>query len=97
MSIQTNGNIDAEEKKPLSEEGNSIDLHVTEIKTECMDHSYDMKSEIFEETPVPIVFPIVKKESEEHCYKLDQVEKDVKLDAAAKEDEVLTERNYRLS
>ncbi|KAJ4425930.1 hypothetical protein ANN_27556 [Periplaneta americana] len=46
-------------------EGNELDLHMTEIKTECMDHSYDLKSEMtFDESPVPIDFPVVKSEAE---------------------------------
>ncbi|XP_069669476.1 uncharacterized protein [Periplaneta americana] len=76
----------------VSVEGNSLYLHLTEIKTECMDHSYDLKSEMtFEETPVPIDFPNVKSEAEEEVCDLGKVEKEVKLEATAEEDEVLTE------
>ncbi|KAJ4425901.1 hypothetical protein ANN_27527 [Periplaneta americana] len=40
---------------------NSIDLLVTEIKSEYVDHNYSLVSEmIFEETPVPVEFPLLK-------------------------------------
>ncbi|XP_069669943.1 uncharacterized protein [Periplaneta americana] len=92
MGIQTSGIADIEEKKPLSEEGNLLDLDVTKIKTECIDHRYDMKSEIvFEESAMPIDFPMLKNEAEEEFCELDQV-KEVKLEVTAKENEVLTER-----
>ncbi|XP_069669276.1 uncharacterized protein [Periplaneta americana] len=56
---------DAEEKS-LSEEGNILDLHVTEIKTEYKDHSYDLISEMtVDKTSVPVDFPVMKSEVEE--------------------------------
>ncbi|XP_069670236.1 uncharacterized protein [Periplaneta americana] len=94
MGIQTSGIADVEEKKPLSEEGNLLDVDVTKIKTECIDHRYDIKSEIvFEESAVPIDFPMLKSEAEEEFCELDQV-KEVKLEVTAEENEVLTERCY---
>ncbi|XP_069670245.1 uncharacterized protein [Periplaneta americana] len=91
MGIHSSGIADVEEKKPLSEEGNLLDLDVTKIKTECIDHGYDVKSEVtFEETAVPIVFPVLKSEAEEEFCELDQV-KEVKLEVTAEENEVLTE------
>ncbi|XP_069673042.1 uncharacterized protein [Periplaneta americana] len=46
--------------------GKIIDLQITGIKTECMDHSYDVKTEmIFDETSAPIEFSVVKSEVEE--------------------------------
>ncbi|XP_069669583.1 uncharacterized protein [Periplaneta americana] len=92
LGIQTSGISDIEEKKPLSEEVNLLDLNVTKIKTESIDHRYDIKSEIvFEETAVPIEFPMLKSEVEEEFCELDQV-KEVKLEVTAEENEVLTER-----
>ncbi|KAJ4425873.1 hypothetical protein ANN_27499 [Periplaneta americana] len=58
-------NSDMNEQKTLSQVGNVLNLQVTEIKTECMDHSYGLNSEMaFDETPVPINFPVVKSEVE---------------------------------
>ncbi|KAJ4425715.1 hypothetical protein ANN_27911 [Periplaneta americana] len=56
-----------EEKEASSEEGNLSHLQVTDMKTECVDQSYDIKSEIKIEdtTPVPLVFPMVKTEDDE--------------------------------
>ncbi|XP_069671047.1 zinc finger protein 235-like [Periplaneta americana] len=91
MAIQASGIADIEEKKPLSEEGNLLDFDVTKIKTGCIDHRYDIKSEIvFEESAVPIDFPMLKSEAEEEFCELDQV-KEVKLKVIAEENEVLTE------
>ncbi|XP_069669973.1 uncharacterized protein [Periplaneta americana] len=96
MGIQTSGIADIEERKLLSEELNLLDLNVKKIKTECIDHGYDVKSEMtFEETAVPIVFPVLKSEAEEEFCELDQV-KEVKLEVTAEENEVSTEsRNGR--
>ncbi|XP_069670930.1 uncharacterized protein [Periplaneta americana] len=89
--IQTSINSGIEERKPLSEEGNLLDLDVTKIKTECIDHRYDVKSEIpFEENSVPFDFVVVKSEAGEEFCELDQV-KEVKQEVTAEEDEILTE------
>ncbi|KAJ4425576.1 hypothetical protein ANN_27771 [Periplaneta americana] len=74
-------------------EENELDLHMTEIKLECIDKSYDLKSEItFDETPVPIDYPIVKSEVEAEVREINKVEGEFKLEVTAEEDEVLTER-----
>ncbi|KAJ4425919.1 hypothetical protein ANN_27545 [Periplaneta americana] len=63
LALERSNNTDVVEQNSLSQEGNSLDLHMTKIKTECMDHSYDLKSEVtFEETSVPFDFAIVKSE-----------------------------------
>ncbi|KAJ4425953.1 hypothetical protein ANN_27579 [Periplaneta americana] len=66
LAIQTNDNTDVEqeEKKAVSEEGNLSHLEVSDMKTECGDHNYDIKTEIKVEdsTPVAISFPMVKSE-----------------------------------
>ncbi|KAJ4425362.1 hypothetical protein ANN_27977 [Periplaneta americana] len=59
LAIHTT-NADLEEKKPLSEEGNLLDLDVTKIKTESIDHRYDVKSE----TSASVDFPMLKSEVE---------------------------------
>ncbi|XP_069669427.1 uncharacterized protein [Periplaneta americana] len=75
------------------EDGNVLDLHVTEIKTECMDRSCDLKSEMtFEEFPVPTDFPIMKSEAEEETLEINKVEKEIRLEVIAEEDEVLSDR-----
>ncbi|XP_069669497.1 uncharacterized protein [Periplaneta americana] len=66
LAIEDSNHTDVEEQKPLSEEGNVLDLQVTGIKTECVDHSYDVKTEkTVDETAVLIDFPVVKSEVEE--------------------------------
>ncbi|KAJ4425905.1 hypothetical protein ANN_27531 [Periplaneta americana] len=91
LAIQTSGNAEAEVKKPLPEDGNLLDLHVTGIKKERTDHWYELKSEMtYEETAEPRDFPVVKSEAEEGSCKLDPME-EVKLEVSAQDDEVLTE------
>ncbi|XP_069670140.1 zinc finger protein ZFP2-like [Periplaneta americana] len=92
LAKETSYKIHIEERNSISGEGNIYDLHATEIKSECMDHSYDLKSEVtFEETSVPIDFPIVKSEAEEEALELNKVEEKVKLEVTTEEDEVFTE------
>ncbi|XP_069669534.1 zinc finger protein 664-like [Periplaneta americana] len=83
---------DTEEKRPLLQEENLLDLHVTTVKEECLDDSYDHTSELkFEEIILPNNFPIAKCEVEEESFELDQVEEEVKLKVTTKENEVLIE------
>ncbi|XP_069671892.1 uncharacterized protein [Periplaneta americana] len=57
LGIESSDDTDTDEKKPFTEEGNLLDLHVAGIKTECVDDSYDLISEIkVEETAVPTDF-----------------------------------------
>ncbi|KAJ4425875.1 hypothetical protein ANN_27501 [Periplaneta americana] len=92
LSIQRSNDTDLEDTKPLSEEGNLLDLHVTGIKTECMEPSYDLKSYVtFDETPESVDFPIVKTEIKEWSCDKSEMEVEVKLEVTADEDEVLTE------
>ncbi|XP_069669589.1 zinc finger protein 732-like isoform X3 [Periplaneta americana] len=68
LATQKSDDIDIGEEKPLSEKGNLLHPKVIRIKTEFKDSSYDTKSEMtFDETPVPIDFPIVKTEAN-HCF-----------------------------
>ncbi|XP_069697194.1 uncharacterized protein [Periplaneta americana] len=67
LAIERSNNTDRSivEEKPLSEERNVLDLQVTGIKTECMDHSCDVKTEMtFDETSMPVDFSVVKSEVE---------------------------------
>ncbi|XP_069690463.1 uncharacterized protein [Periplaneta americana] len=83
------------EVSAVYEEGNVLDLHVTEIKLECMDPTYDLKSEMtFEESPMPVDFPIVKRQAEEEQSDLDTVNEDPRVKVAA-EDEIFTESYQR--
>ncbi|XP_069672616.1 uncharacterized protein [Periplaneta americana] len=94
LDIQLHGNTyEMEENDPLSEEGNLSHLKVTGMKTECLDQSYDIKSEIkVEDTPVPIGFPMVKSEVDEDLFDVDRVQQEQKVEVSSEEDEVLTER-----
>ncbi|XP_069670901.1 uncharacterized protein [Periplaneta americana] len=95
LALQRSDNTEIEEEKPLSEERALLDLDVTRIKTECIDHRYDIKSEIvFEESAMPIDFPMMKSEAEEESRDIDELEDEVKLEVTAEEDEVLTESCY---
>ncbi|KAJ4425943.1 hypothetical protein ANN_27569 [Periplaneta americana] len=77
-----------------SEEGNLSQLEVTGMKTECMDHSYEIKSEIkVEDTPVPISFSVVKSEVDEDFVDLDRVQQEQKVQVSSEEeDEVFPDR-----
>ncbi|XP_069670200.1 uncharacterized protein [Periplaneta americana] len=71
LSMQTS---DAEEK-PLSEEGDVLDQHFTEIKTECKGHSYDLTSEMaFDKIPVLIDFEVKSEVEEENVLDLHMTE-----------------------
>ncbi|XP_069670719.1 uncharacterized protein [Periplaneta americana] len=66
LAIQPSDRIYLQERKPLPEEGNILDVHVVRIKAECMDQNYDLTSEVkFEGIPDPCNFPVVKCEAEE--------------------------------
>ncbi|XP_069705679.1 zinc finger protein ZFP2-like [Periplaneta americana] len=85
-------NTDLEDKKPESQEWNLSHLEAMAMKTECVDYSYDIKTEIkVEDTPVPISFPMVKTEVDHQWWDLDEVKAEVKLEVMAEENEVSTE------
>ncbi|XP_069669256.1 uncharacterized protein [Periplaneta americana] len=82
-----------EENKSSSEEGNSSHLEVTEMKIECVEHSYEIKSEIkVDNTPMPTSLAFVNCEIDEDLLDVDRVEQEEKLEISSEEDEVLTER-----
>ncbi|XP_069669705.1 gastrula zinc finger protein XlCGF17.1-like isoform X2 [Periplaneta americana] len=82
-----------EENKASSKEENLSHLEETGMKTECLDQSYDIKSEIKVEdtTPVPISFPMVKTEVDEDLLDVDGVQQEQKVEVSSEEDEMLTE------
>ncbi|XP_069671749.1 uncharacterized protein [Periplaneta americana] len=93
LAIQWSDDTYTAEKKPLSEDGNLLDLHVTGIKTECVDHSYDLTSDIkAEETAVPTDFLRTKCKVEEELCDLDTVKDELKLEVTTEENEILTDR-----
>ncbi|XP_069670386.1 zinc finger protein OZF-like isoform X4 [Periplaneta americana] len=89
----------------LSEEGNLSHRQVVNIKTECVDPSYDLTSEIkFEDTPEPVNIrmvkcevedtaePIMKCEVDEDLFHL-TVQQEEKVEISSNEDEILLESN----
>ncbi|KAJ4425979.1 hypothetical protein ANN_27605 [Periplaneta americana] len=92
LAIQWSDNTDRDEKKPLSEEGNLLDLHVAGIKTERVDHSYDLTSDIkIEETAMPTNFVTTKCKTEEELCHLDTIKDELKVEVTAEENEILTD------
>ncbi|XP_069671154.1 uncharacterized protein [Periplaneta americana] len=92
LAIQTSDNADTEEGKLLSEEGDLLDFHFVAIKTECMDHRYEVKSEMtYEEAAVSVDFPIVKTEAEEEQSDLDTVNEEPRVEGTAEDNEIFTE------
>ncbi|KAJ4425926.1 hypothetical protein ANN_27552 [Periplaneta americana] len=78
LAIHWSDNTVTDEKKPLPEEGNLLDLHVAGIKTECVDDSNDLTLETkVEETAVPTEFVSMKCKDEEESCDVDTVEEDV--------------------
>ncbi|XP_069670011.1 zinc finger protein 431-like isoform X2 [Periplaneta americana] len=64
LAFEGRNNTDIEEMK--LQEGNLLDLQVIAIKTECMDHSYEVKPKMtFDKTDVPIDISFAKREIEE--------------------------------
>ncbi|XP_069673470.1 uncharacterized protein [Periplaneta americana] len=81
LSIQWSDNTHTADKKPLSEEGNLLALHLAGIKTECVDHSYDPTSEIkVEEIALPDNIVTTKCKAEEELCNLDTVKDELKLE-----------------
>ncbi|XP_069690424.1 zinc finger protein 678-like [Periplaneta americana] len=77
-----------EENNSSSKKGNLPHLEVTGMKTACVDHSYEIKSETkVEDSAVPTSFAFVKCEVNEYVFDLDRVKQEVSIE----EDKVLTE------
>ncbi|XP_069697100.1 uncharacterized protein [Periplaneta americana] len=94
LAIHTSDNTDVEEKKPLSEEVNVLNLHTTQIKKECGDRTddRDLITQIkIEEFPVPITVPMATSEAEEEWRDWHTAKDELKLEVSAEENEVLTD------
>ncbi|XP_069672080.1 uncharacterized protein [Periplaneta americana] len=89
-----NTDVSKEEEKPLSEKGNILDLQVTGINTECMDHTYAIKNEMaFGKTPVPIDFMVMKSGAEEEN-ELDLHMTEIKLECIDKSYDLKSEITF---
>ncbi|XP_069669718.1 uncharacterized protein [Periplaneta americana] len=76
-----------------SAEGKLLDLDVAGIKTECLDHSYDLKSEIkVEEPAVSTNFCMPKCKNEAELCDLGTVKDEPRLEFKAEDNEILTDR-----
>ncbi|XP_069670289.1 gastrula zinc finger protein XlCGF17.1-like isoform X6 [Periplaneta americana] len=93
LHLQAHGNkYEIEENKASSEEGKVSHLEVTGMKAECMDHSYEIKSEInVDETPLPTSVVFVKSEVDEDLFDVDGVQQEQKVEVSSEEDEVFPE------
>ncbi|XP_069697033.1 gastrula zinc finger protein XlCGF57.1-like isoform X2 [Periplaneta americana] len=92
LGMKINDNTDLEEKKPLSEEVNLLNLCSTQIKLECEDHSCDLVSEIkFEEIPVMVTYPMVTCEAEEEWCSLITVKDEQNLEVTVEGNEDFSE------
>ncbi|KAJ4425598.1 hypothetical protein ANN_27794 [Periplaneta americana] len=75
------------------EDQHFLDLHVTGIKEEYEGQRHDLTSEIkFEEDPLPISFPMMKREPEEEQSVLVTVKEEPMVEGAPEDIEVFTER-----
>ncbi|XP_069670287.1 zinc finger protein 664-like isoform X4 [Periplaneta americana] len=93
LHLQAHSNTcEIEENKASSEEGKVSRLEVTGMKAECMDHSYEIKSEIkVEDTPLPTSVVFVKSEVDEDMFDVDRVQQEQKVEVSSEEDEVFPE------
>ncbi|KAJ4425948.1 hypothetical protein ANN_27574 [Periplaneta americana] len=82
LAIHWSDNTDTDEKKPLPEEGNILDLHVAGIKTEC----YNLT---LEETAVPSNVVTTKCKVEEELSDLHTVKDELKVELTVEENEIL--------
>ncbi|XP_069670509.1 zinc finger protein 239-like isoform X1 [Periplaneta americana] len=92
LLVQTSDNKDVAEKKPLSENGNLLDVDLTRVKTEWMEQSYDVRSEMkFEGNPEPFTSVVVKCEAMEESNSFETVKEELNQDIMSEEDEDLSE------
>ncbi|XP_069672829.1 uncharacterized protein [Periplaneta americana] len=93
LDLQLDNTYKLEENKSSSKEGNLSHLEVTGMKTECVDHSYEIKSEIkVEDTPIPTSFVFVRCEVDEDVFDLGRVKQEQKVEVSSEEDEVFPDR-----
>ncbi|XP_069697006.1 zinc finger protein 69 homolog isoform X1 [Periplaneta americana] len=88
---ETNDDTDADGKKSFSEESKIFTLKMTQIKTENVDHSYDLTPEMTY-MEIPFISPVVKSEVEEGSFDLETVKEEPMLEVTVKEEKVSTER-----
>ncbi|XP_069670500.1 zinc finger protein 664-like isoform X1 [Periplaneta americana] len=92
LAVQTSDNRN-EHKGHLSQDGNLLNVDLSRVKTECVDHSYDVTSEMeFEETPAPFTFAVVKCEAVEDPFSMIAVKDELKQEVILEEDQILSER-----
>ncbi|XP_069669315.1 uncharacterized protein [Periplaneta americana] len=90
LSLETSYDTDQDEKKPILEERNLMDQHVTGIKEEFVDESHDLTSEIkFEDDPESISFTVVKREPEDEQSDFDE---EPRVKVTAEDNEVFAKR-----
>ncbi|XP_069673028.1 uncharacterized protein [Periplaneta americana] len=96
LALQSHNNtFEIGESNTLSEEGNLSHLEVAGMKTECVENSYDIKTEIkIEDIPVTIDFPVVNSEVDKDLFDMDRVQPKQKVEVSSEEDEVLSERCF---
>ncbi|XP_069704647.1 uncharacterized protein [Periplaneta americana] len=88
LAIQRSDNTDLEEKKDVK----LMNLHLTEMKTECEEDNYELVPEIkFEDNPVAIVYPMVKCEAEGELDDLGTVKDELRPEVTAEENESFME------
>ncbi|XP_069669482.1 uncharacterized protein [Periplaneta americana] len=95
LDLQIHDSIyEMDENDLLSQQRNLSHLEMTAMKTESVDQSYDIKSEIKveDDSPETIGFHMVKSEVEEDMFDVDKVKQEQKVEVSSEEDEVLTER-----
>ncbi|XP_069669463.1 uncharacterized protein [Periplaneta americana] len=87
LDLQPHDNRDEEEKKPLTEEGNFVYLQVDQIKTEYVDHSYDLTPDVqLEESSAAVTFPATNCKVEDDSGELDPL-KEPKVEATVEDEE----------
>ncbi|XP_069670186.1 zinc finger protein 722-like isoform X3 [Periplaneta americana] len=89
LAMQWSDETDTTKKKPIPEEENLSDLHVAGIKTECVDHSNALTSEIkVEETSVTTDLVLIKCEVEVNLFVVDRVQQEQKVEVSLEDDGV---------
>ncbi|XP_069670364.1 zinc finger protein 234-like isoform X2 [Periplaneta americana] len=105
LSLESQDNkYKIKENMALLEVGKLPHLQVVDIKTECVDHSYDFTSEIkvedfrmvkseVEDTSESVIYPVVKYEVDENLFDMDRVQQEEKVEISSNEDDILLTRN----
>ncbi|XP_069671539.1 zinc finger protein 675-like isoform X2 [Periplaneta americana] len=92
LTVQSSDDPVKEEANAVKE-GNLLDVHVTRIKEECVEDSYNHTSEIkFEEIILPNNFPVVKCEAQKDLFDVDRLQQEQKAEVSSEEDEEFPER-----